>query len=64
MYAYPQISVVIPALNEEHNLPHVLSRIPPFVGEVILVDGHSSDATVKVVPGAYPRIRILGQRGN
>jgi hypothetical protein len=35
------ISVVIPALDETANLPHVLTRIPSIVGEVLLVDGHS-----------------------
>lgn len=30
------VSVVIPALNEAENLPHVLPMIPTFVSEVIL----------------------------
>ena len=40
------ISLVIPALNEAANLPHVLTRIPPIVDEVLLVDGHSVDDTI------------------
>jgi glycosyltransferase involved in cell wall biosynthesis len=44
----PRISVVIPALNEAKNLPHVLPRIPEDVWEVILVDGGSRDDTVEV----------------
>src|SRR5436853_6652777 len=64
MQKYPQISVVIPARNEEHNLPYVLPRIPHFVGEVILVDGHSTDATVEVARQVYPAIRILDQHGS
>ncbi|MFL5515199.1 MAG: glycosyltransferase, partial [Gemmatimonadales bacterium] len=43
-----RVSVVIPALNEARNLPHVLPRIPGWVAEVILVDGHSTDDTVAV----------------
>jgi glycosyltransferase involved in cell wall biosynthesis len=57
------ISVVIPALNEADNLPFVLSRIPNFVDEVLLVDGHSTDATVEVAREAYPTIRVVTQQG-
>ena len=46
---YPLISVIIPALNEARNLRHVLPLIPWFVHEIILVDGYSTDDTVKLV---------------
>ena len=42
------VTVVIPAKNEEANLPWLLPRIPDLVDEVILVDGLSSDRTVAV----------------
>jgi glycosyltransferase involved in cell wall biosynthesis len=64
METYPRISVIIPAHNEEHNLPYVLPRIPHFVGEVILVDGHSTDATVEVARRIRPNISILYQDGD
>jgi glycosyltransferase involved in cell wall biosynthesis len=57
------ISVVIPALNEAANLPHVLPRIPDEVHEVILVDGHSTDGTVEVARALLPSIRIVEQQG-
>ena len=41
-----RISVVIPARNEVRNLPHVLENLPAGLHEVILVDGHSTDATI------------------
>ena len=44
----PRVSVVIPALNEAENLPHVLPRIPSWMHEVVLVDGHSTDGTLEV----------------
>lgn len=64
MQNYPQVSVVIPARNEEQNLPYVLPRIPRFVGEVILVDGHSTDATIEIARQVYPTIRIIEQHGS
>ena len=44
----PRISVVIPALNEGRNHPHVLAQMPNGLHEIILVDGHSVDDTVTV----------------
>jgi glycosyltransferase involved in cell wall biosynthesis len=56
----PRVSVVVPALNEARNLPHVLAKIPP-VDEVILVDGGSVDDTVAVARRLRPDIRIVHQ---
>ncbi|HZQ10386.1 MAG TPA: glycosyltransferase family 2 protein [Anaerolineae bacterium] len=58
----PRISVVIPTLNEAENLPHVLPRIPSWVHEVLLVDGHSTDNTVQIARELYPTIRIIEQK--
>jgi glycosyltransferase involved in cell wall biosynthesis len=57
----PTISVVIPALNEARNLPHVLGSLPLSIHEVVLVDGCSTDGTVEVAREHYPDIRIVGQ---
>ena len=57
------VSVIIPAMNEAENLQHVLPRIPPWVHEVVLVDGNSTDATVAVARKLWPTIRIVPQRG-
>jgi hypothetical protein len=54
-----RVSVVIPALNEAKNLPHVLPLIPTDVHEVILVDGRSSDDTIDVARSLLPGIRIV-----
>lgn len=43
-----KISVVIPTLNEEENLPYVLKSIPKYISEVIIVDGCSKDKTLEI----------------
>ncbi len=55
------VSVVVPAMNEARNLPYVLPLIPPWVHEVILVDGGSSDGTPDIARELWPGIRIVEQ---
>lgn len=55
------VSVIVPAMNEEKNLPLVLPLIPKWVGEVILVDGNSVDRTVAVARELLPEIVVVGQ---
>jgi glycosyltransferase involved in cell wall biosynthesis len=55
------VSVVIPAMNEAENLPHVFATIPHWVHEVILVDGHSTDDTVAVARELRPDVVIVQQ---
>ncbi len=59
----PTVSVVIPALNEALNLPHVLPKIGAWVDEVILVDGLSTDRTQEVAQTLLPKIRIVHEHG-
>ena len=58
---WPRVSVVVPAMNEARNLPHVFALIPRTVHEVILVDGHSVDGTVAVARELWPEVRIVVQ---
>jgi glycosyltransferase involved in cell wall biosynthesis len=58
-----RVSVVIPTLNEEKNLPHVFARLPSGLHEVIVVDGHSTDDTVEVAKRLRPDVRIVMQPG-
>jgi len=58
-----RVSVVIPARNEAKSLPHVLSKLPRWVHEVILVDGLSVDDTSRVAKLELPAIRIVEQTG-
>ena len=52
----PTVSVVIPTLNEERNLPHVFAKLPDGITEVILVDGGSVDRTVEVARELRPDV--------
>lgn len=58
-FAGVRVSVVIPAMNEAKNLPHVLSQIPSWVHEVVLVDGHSVDGTVMVAQALWPNRHVV-----
>jgi len=48
VYKSRRITVVIPCLNEEKGIGEVLSRIPSFADEVIVVDNNSTDRTAEV----------------
>lgn len=63
------LSVIIPTLNAEKTLPHVLAALIPaavhgLVKEVIIVDGGSSDATADVVEASGAKfIKVPRGRG-
>lgn len=56
-----RVSVVIPALNEARNLPHAFAGLPADIHEVVLVDGRSTDATVRVARHLRPDVRVVVQ---
>jgi glycosyltransferase involved in cell wall biosynthesis len=58
---WPKVTVIIPALNEARNLPHVFSRLPPGLHEVIVVDGHSVDGTPAIARRLRPDVRVITQ---
>lgn len=57
----PSVSVVVPALNEARNIPHVFAEIPADCHEVILVDGFSEDDTVAIARKVRPDVRVVLQ---
>jgi glycosyltransferase involved in cell wall biosynthesis len=59
----PSVTVLICTLNEGKNLPHVLPKIPGWVDEILIVDGHSTDKTVEVAKKIQPEIKVLYQPG-
>ncbi len=58
-----RVTVIIPAMNEAANLPHVFASLPPWVDEVVLVDGKSTDDTVLVARRLRPDVKIVMQTG-
>ncbi len=62
----PYLSIVIPTLNEEHNIKTLLREIAPVIKgykyEIIIVDGYSKDKTVKFARDMGARI-IYDNRG-
>jgi len=58
----PTVSVVVPTLNEENGIDWVLEHVPPWVSEVVLVDGLSTDLTEAVARTMRPDIVVVHQR--
>jgi glucosyl-dolichyl phosphate glucuronosyltransferase len=59
----PSVSVVIPALDEANNLPHVFATLPRWVHEVVLVDGGSTDGTVSTARRLRSDLKVVMQSG-
>ena len=59
----PQISIIIPALNEAESIGHVVSEMPwALIAECIVVDNGSTDATAAVAAAAGARV-VQSARG-
>jgi glycosyltransferase involved in cell wall biosynthesis len=58
-----KVSLVIPAMNEATNIGWVLGQLPSCIDEVVLVDGHSRDATVMIAQTVRPDIHVVEQVG-
>ncbi|MGN6167338.1 MAG: glycosyltransferase family 2 protein [Solirubrobacteraceae bacterium] len=58
----PSVSVVIPAFNEEESIDWVLQQLPPWVYEVVLIDGLSTDRTEAIARKLRPDIVVVHQR--
>lgn len=59
----PTVSVIIPAMNEALSLPHVFATLPPWVDEIVVVDGNSTDDTVAVARALSPQPEVVLQPG-
>jgi glycosyltransferase involved in cell wall biosynthesis len=57
----PRVSVVIPALNEERNLPFVAAAMPDDIDEIVFVNGNSVDNTALVARELWPDGQHISQ---
>jgi glycosyltransferase involved in cell wall biosynthesis len=57
------VSLVVPARDEARNIPWVFEQIPRCVDEVLLVDGDSVDATLRMATTCLPAVRTVRQSG-
>lgn len=56
MHRNVSISVVIPCYNEENGVREVISRMPPAVDEVVVVDNNCTDRTAEVAASLGARV--------
>ncbi|WP_010180066.1 glycosyltransferase family 2 protein [Aquimarina agarilytica] len=60
---YPQIKVIIPAINEEDSIPKVIAEIPNIVSEIIVVNNGSTDKTAEVAKKAGATVMTEPNKG-
>ncbi len=58
-----QLSVVIPVRNEARNLEYVLSKLPPGVGDLVLVVFDGDSASADIALQHVPRCKIIRDNG-
>src|SRR5512134_4114085 len=63
MYKGLRVGVVIPALDEERAIGHVLADIPHWVDEVVVADNGSRDRTAEIAERAGARVVHERERG-
>ena len=56
-------AVVIPAKNESGRIEEVIQSVQPYCDEVLVVDGHSEDATRQIAKRLGARVVLDNSRG-
>lgn len=60
---FPSVSLIIPTKNEASNVSRVLDQVPSVVTEIVIVDGHSSDATIVTARSSRGDVKVVTQEG-
>ena len=58
-----RIGLVIPALNEESAIGHVLAEVPDWVDQIVVADNGSTDRTIDVAQSLGAKAVIAERRG-
>lgn len=58
-----RITVVIPTRNEAGGIAKVIEGVRPFVNEILVVDGHSTDETRAIAEQAGVRVLLDNRKG-
>jgi dolichol-phosphate mannosyltransferase len=58
-----KVSVVIPTRNEEITIADIIKGVKPFVDEILIVDGHSTDRTREIAKSEGARICLDNGKG-
>ncbi len=64
MYNQLTVSVIIPAMNEAPTIGEVISQVPNWVDEIIVIDGKSTDGTLDAAIFANDRVIGIVQRSS
>jgi glycosyltransferase involved in cell wall biosynthesis len=59
----PFITIAIPALNEEATLANIITGCKRYSDDILVIDGHSQDDTVKVARSLGVRVIFDHQKG-
>ncbi len=57
------VCLAIPTLNEEATIADIVGSVLPFVDEVLVVDGHSTDRTRELAEAAGARVALDPRKG-
>lgn len=58
-----RVSLVIPVLNEETGLRELIEKACPYAGEVLVIDGHSTDRSAAVAGACGARVHFDNRKG-
>lgn len=61
--AKPKVTVIIPTKNESGGIEKIIRKIQRFADEIIVVDGHSTDGTAKIVKRLGVKVLLDKKRG-
>ena len=58
-----KISLIIPARNESATIKDIITDAKPFIDEILVIDGHSTDTTREDAESAGARVMLDNRKG-